>query len=138
MGLISEFKEFALRGNVVDMAVGIVIGASFGKIVSALVDKVVMPLVGLLGGIDLTGYDIVLKEAVTDADGEITSEAVNLGLGTFLGAVLHFLIVAFAIFMVIKLMNVAKQRFEKEQEEAPATPSEEVQLLTEIRDALNK
>jgi large conductance mechanosensitive channel len=136
MGLISEFRAFAMRGNVVDMAVGIVIGAGFGKIVSALVEKIVMPLVGLLGGVDFSQYDITLKEAVTDSSGKVTSEAVNLGVGTFVTSIIDFVIIAFAIFLVIKLMNAAKARFEKQEEEKAAEPSNEVKLLTEIRDAL--
>ncbi len=139
MGLVSEFREFAMRGNVVDMAVGIVIGAGFGKIVSALVEKIVMPLVGLLGGVDFSQYDVTLKEAVKDpATGEVTAEAVNLGIGTFITTIIDFMIVAFAIFLVIKLMNAAKARFEKQEEEKAAEPSAEVKLLTEIRDALAK
>jgi large conductance mechanosensitive channel len=141
MGLINEFREFAMKGNVVDMAVGIVIGAGFGKIVSALVEKIVMPLVGLFGGVDFSQYDITLKEAVTDESGKVTSEAVNLGVGTFITTVIDFVIIAFAIFLVIKLMNAAKARFEQQEEEKAAEasePSEEVKLLTEIRDALAK
>lgn len=137
MGLLKEFKEFAMRGNVVDMAVGIVIGGAFGKIVSSLVEKIVMPLVGVLtGGVDLSKYDITLVPAETNEQGEVIKEAVNLGLGSFLTTVIDFVIIAFAIFIVIKLMNAAKARFEEEEEAAPPKPSEEVKLLTEIRDAL--
>ena len=133
MGLLKEFKDFAMRGNVVDMAVGIVIGAAFGKIVSSLVADVIMPPVGLLmGGIDFSKLAITLKEA------EGTNPAVLIGYGSFINTVIDFLIVAAAIFLVIKLMNKAKERFEKEQEEAPAKPSAEVVLLTEIRDSLKK
>ena len=135
MGLIQEFREFAMRGNVVDMAVGIVIGAGFGKIVSALVEKIVMPLVGLLGGVDFSQYDIVMKPAVVE-DGKVITEAVNLGIGTFITTIVDFMIVAFAIFLVIKMMNAAKARFEKKEEEKPAEPTEEVKLLREIRDSL--
>ena len=138
MGLIQEFKDFAMRGNVVDMAVGIVIGAGFGKIVSALVEKIVMPLVGLFGGVDFSQYDIVLKEAEKAEDGTVTAEAVNLGIGTFITTIIDFVIIAFAIFLVIKLMNAAKARFEAEKEEEASEPSDEVKLLTEIRDALAK
>jgi large conductance mechanosensitive channel len=117
MGLIKEFRDFAMRGNVVDMAVGIVIGAGFGKIVSALVEKIVMPLVGLIGGVDFSKYDVVLKEAVTDDKGVITKAAVNLGVGSFITTIIDFVIIAFAIFLVIKLMNAAKARFEKKADE---------------------
>jgi large conductance mechanosensitive channel len=132
MGLVQEFRDFAMRGNVVDMAVGIVIGAGFGKIVSALVERIVMPLVGMLGGVDFSKYDIQLK-APTE-----TEEAVTLGIGTFVTSIIDFVIIALAIFIVIKLMNAAKARFEKEEEAKPAEPSEEVMLLREIRDSLAK
>ena len=138
MGLLKEFKEFAMRGNVVDMAVVIVIGGAFGKIVSSLVEKIVMPVVGLItGGIDFSKYDYVLKPAKTDAQGDVVEEAIRLGLGSFLTTVIDFIIIAFAIFIVIKMMNAAKARFAEEEEEKPAEPSDEVKLLTEIRDALS-
>jgi large conductance mechanosensitive channel len=130
MGLIQEFRDFAMKGNVVDMAVGIVIGAGFSGVVNAFVAKVVMPLVGLMGGVDFSQYDIMLKAA----EGE--KPAVMLGVGSFVTALLQFLIVAFAIFMVIKAMNAAKAKFENEKEEAPAKPAEDIVLLREIRDAL--
>ena len=130
MSMVKEFKEFAMRGNVVDMAVGIVIGASFGKIVASFVSDVLMPPIGmLLGGVDFSDLMITLKSAAGE------TPAVVVKYGVFINTVLDFLIVAFAIFMVIKGMNSLK----KKQEEAPAappTPSKEEQLLTEIRDAL--
>ena len=138
MGMIKEFKEFALKGNFIDMAVGIVIGTGFGKIVSAFVEKIVMPLVGLLGGVDFSKHDIELKPAVKNADGSIATEAVNLGIGTFVTVMIDFFIIAFAIFLVIRTINAAKKRFEKEEEKKPAEPSAEVKLLTEIRDSLQK
>jgi len=141
MGLLKEFKEFAMRGNVVDMAVGIVIGGAFGKIVSSLVEKIVMPVVGLItGGIDFSQYDYVLKPAKTNDQGEVVEEAISLGLGSFLTTVIDFVIIAFAIFIVIKMMNAAKARFDEEEEEkeTAAEPSDEVKLLTEIRDALSR
>lgn len=150
MGLVSEFRDFAMRGNVVDMAVGIIIGAAFGKIVSTLVNRVMMPPLGMLiGGVDFADKKVVLKEGVA-AITEVVDEAGNVVVGAvaevpevaiywgeFINEVINFTIVAFAIFMVIKAMNTAKKRFEKEQEAAPApaTP-EDVQLLREIRDAL--
>jgi len=137
MGIIQEFKDFALKGNFVDMAVGIVIGAGFGKIVSAFVEKIIMPSVGMLGSVDFSKYDITLKDEVVE-EGKVVNEAVNLGIGSFITVAIEFMIVAFAIFMVIKLLNSAKKRFEAEEEEKPAAPSDEVKLLTEIRDALAK
>ncbi len=137
MGMLKEFRDFAMRGNVVDMAVGIVIGAAFGKIVSSLVNDIVMPPVGLLtGGVDFKKQVLVLKEGALNEAGEIVGQ-VSVNYGMFINTVLDFIIVAFAIFMVIKAMNTAKKRFEKEQEAAaPAGPPMEVALLTEIRDLL--
>ena len=130
MGMMSEFKEFAMRGNVVDMAVGIVIGGAFGKIVSSFVSDILMPPLGLLmGGVDFSDLAVVLKEAV----GEVP--AVTLNYGMFIQTVVDFVIIAFAIFMVIKAMNNMKKKEEAKPEE-PAKPSEEVVLLTEIRDSL--
>ncbi|MBW7847398.1 MAG: large-conductance mechanosensitive channel protein MscL [Bacteroidales bacterium] len=134
MGFVSEFKTFAMRGNVMDMAVGIIIGGAFGKIVSSFVTDVIMPPIGLLvGGVDFSNIKIVLKQAV----GEVP--AVTLNIGTFINTVIDFLIIAFAIFMMIKAMNNLKK---KEEEPAPAPaapePSAEEKLLTEIRDLLKK
>jgi len=130
MSMGSEFKKFAMRGNVVDMAVGIVIGGAFGKIVSSFVADVLMPPIGIaLGGVDFTDLAITLKEGTAEA------EAVMLNYGSFIQSVVDFLIIAFAIFMVVKAMN----SMQKEEEEAPAAPpepSKEEVLLTEIRDAL--
>ena len=134
MGMITEFKEFAMRGNVIDLAVGVVIGAAFGKIVTALVDKVIMPPLGLLiGGVDFSKLGIVLKEATIDAAGKEVP-AVVLAYGEFINALVQFVIVAFAIFLVVKAIN----RIHKKPEDAPAEPVEEVLLLREIRDSLKK
>ena len=134
MGMMTEFKEFAMRGNVIDLAVGVVIGASFGKIVSALVDKVIMPPLGLLiGGVDFSKLGIVLKEASVDAAGAEVP-AVVLAYGEFINAVIQFIIVAFAIFLVVKAIN----RLHKKPAEAPAATPEDILLLREIRDALRK
>lgn len=134
MGMMSEFKEFAMRGNVVDLAVGVVIGAAFGKIVTALVDKVIMPPIGLLiGGVDFSKWAITLKEAGVDAAGK-EIPAVMLGIGEFLNTVIQFVIVAFAIFLVVKAIN----RMSRKPEAAPAAPPEEVLLLREIRDNLKR
>ncbi|MBA4727755.1 MAG: large-conductance mechanosensitive channel protein MscL [Pseudomonas sp.] len=132
MSLISEFKAFAVRGNVVDMAVGIIIGAAFGKIVSSFVDGVVMPPLGLLiGGVDFTDLAIVLKDAVGD------TPAVLLRYGAFIQTVVDFVIIAFAIFMAIKAINQLKRK-EAEAPSAPPAPSKEELLLTEIRDLLKE
>ena len=133
---LSEFKEFALRGNVLDMAIGVVIGGAFGKITTSLVNDVIMPLVGMLiGGIDLSQLDIVLKPAVMNGDEVVT---VTLGIGTFLTTIIDFILVALVIFLMIKAIN----RFHKKKEEAPAPeepkgPTSE-ELLTEIRDLLKE
>ncbi|MFT3805702.1 large-conductance mechanosensitive channel protein MscL [Arenimonas sp.] len=135
MGMVSEFKEFAMRGNVIDLAVGVVIGGAFGKIVSALVDKVIMPPLGLLiGGVDFSAWAITLKAASVDAAGKEVP-AVAIGIGDFLNALVQFVIVAFAIFLMIKALNAA-QRKKEAAPAPPPEPSEEVKLLTEIRDAL--
>ena len=130
MGMMSEFKEFAMRGNVIDLAVGVVIGAAFGKIVTALVDKVIMPPIGLLiGGVDFSDLAITLKAA----EGDIP--AVVLSYGKFIQTVLDFVIVAFAIFMGVKVIN----RLKREEAAAPAeppAPTKDQELLTEIRDLL--
>lgn len=132
MSFGKEFKAFAMRGNVVDMAVGIVIGAAFGKIVSSFVGDVLMPPLGaLLGGLDFTNLAVTIKQATE------TSPAVLWKYGSFVQTVVDFLIIAFAIFMVIKAINSMKKK-EVEQPAAPPKPSEEVVLLTQIRDALKK
>ncbi|NJN64166.1 MAG: large-conductance mechanosensitive channel protein MscL [Acidobacteria bacterium] len=132
MGMIQEFKAFAMRGNVVDMAVGIIIGGAFGKIVSSVVSDVIMPPIGvMLGGVDFTGLKVTIQEAA----GEIP--AVTINYGNFVQQVVDFIIVAFAIFLLVKGMNALK----KKEEEAPAAPPEvpaDVALLTEIRDLLKR
>ena len=137
MGLIKEFKEFAMRGNVLDMAVGIVIGGEFGKIVSSFVEDILMPPIGvLLGGVNFSDLKIVFKQAVMDGENVVTPE-VALRYGNFIQVIFDFLIIAFAIFMLLKAVN----KFNKKKEEAPAAPEAppaDVQLLTEIRDLLQK
>jgi len=134
MGLIAEFKEFVSRGNVLDLAIGVVIGAAFGKIVTAFVDKIIMPPIGLLiGGVDFSKWVVTLKEATMDAAGKEVP-AVVLGLGEFVNAIIQFLIIALAIFMVVKVIN----RMRKPAEAAAAAPAEEVLLLREIRDSLKR
>lgn len=137
----NEFKEFAVRGNVMDMAVGVVIGTAFGKITTSLVNDVFMPLIGLLvGGIDLGQLNIVLKPEVLDETGEVVNAAVTLGLGAFLSTVIDFILMAFVIFLMVKAINqlhkLGKKDEEEEPEEEPAPTSEE--LLTEIRDLLKE
>ena len=130
MSMISEFKSFAMRGNVVDMAVGIVMGGAFGKIVSSFVADVLMPPIGLaLGGVDFSDLAITLSEA----QGEVAAVTVNYG--AFIQTVVDFLIIAFAIFLVVKGMNSMKKKEEAAPPEPPK-PSKEEELLTEIRDAL--
>ncbi|MCI6154305.1 MAG: large-conductance mechanosensitive channel protein MscL [Bacteroidales bacterium] len=135
--LIKEFKEFAVKGNVMDMAVGIIIGGAFGKIVSSLVADIVMPPITLLtSGSNIQDLKWVLREAVIQGEEVVTPE-VAMTVGTFLQAVLDFIIIAFVIFMLIKGMN--KLRKEKPAEpEAPAEPSAEVKLLEEIKELLKK
>lgn len=127
MSILKEFKTFAMRGNVVDLAVGLVIGAAFGKIVTSFVNDVLMPPIGLLlGGMDFSYLKVLLKEGVGDVP------PVTLNYGIFIQTIVDFLIVAFAIFMVVKAMNSLKRK----EEAAPAPPPADVQLLTEIRDLL--
>ena len=144
---IEEFKEFINRGNVLDMAIGVVIATAFGKITTSLVNEVIMPLIGwICGDIDLTKLNITLSPAVTNEAGEVVKEAVVIAIGSFLATIVDFLIVAFIVFLVVKAINKAKELEEnakkKEEEapveEAPAEPSEEVKLLMEIRDSLKK
>ena len=134
MGMIGEFKDFIARGNVVDLAVGVVIGAAFGKIVTTLVDKVIMPPIGMLvGGVDFSKLALTLKEASVDAAGKEVP-AVAIAYGEFFNALIQFVIVAFAIFLVVKAIN----RVHRKPEEAPAATPEDVLLLREIRDSLKK
>ena len=133
MGMVSEFKEFIAKGNVLDLAVGVVIGGAFGKIVASLVDKIIMPIVGLLtGGVDFSKWSVTLKDAVVDAAGKETAPALVLGFGDFINAVIQFIIIAFVIFLVIRAYN----RMRAPAADAP-TP-EDVLLLREIRDSLKK
>lgn len=134
MKWLSEFKQFAMRGNVVDMAVGIIIGAAFGKIVSSLVSDVIMPPIGvLLGGVDFSNLAVTIKQATGE------SPAVVVGYGKFIQTIIDFIIIAFSVFALIKVMNTIKAKAEKAKEvqaAAPAEPTKEEQLLTEIRDLL--
>ena len=135
MGMLSEFKAFAMKGNVVDMAVGVIIGGAFGKIVASLVSDVMMTVIGLAtGGISFLDQGIQLKPAVLDAAGHETAPKVMLAYGKSIDAIIGFIIVAICLFLVIKTMNAAKK---KEAAPPPAPPRQEV-LLEEIRDLLKK
>ncbi len=141
MGMMKEFKEFAMRGNLVDTAVAFVMGAAFGKIVSSFVEGIVMPMVGMLtGGVDFSKKKIILKEAIpefTSGDGTVTAAIaeVSIKYGVFITNLIDFIIVAFAVFMVIKAINSLKKA---EPAPAPAGPTNEEKLLSEIRDLLKK
>ncbi|MDH8701779.1 large conductance mechanosensitive channel [Dysgonomonadaceae bacterium PH5-43] len=140
MGFIKEFKEFAVRGNVMDMAVGVIIGGAFGKIVSSFVSDVIMPPLGvLIGGVDFSDLKIVLKNAVMES-GEVIEPAVTLNYGSFINVVIDFIIIAFAIFLMIKGINQLQKKKEEEPAApaAPPAPSKEEVLLTEIRDLLKE
>lgn len=135
MGLWKEFKTFAMRGNVMDMAVGIIIGGAFGKIVGSLVNDVLMPPIGiLLGNMDFSQMSVVLKKEAVDAVGN-TVPAVTLGYGMFINTIINFIIIALAVFAVIKVMNMAKKK-EEAAPAAPPAPTKEETLLAEIRDIL--
>ena len=137
MGFIKEFKEFAMRGNVMDMAVGVVIGGAFGKIVSSLVADVIMPLISVItGGVNFTDWKLVLSEVAIEGTG-VTTPEVTINYGNFIQVTFDFLIIAFSIFMVIKSINKFKKK-EEEAPAAPATPPEDIELLKEIRDLLKK
>ena len=138
-GFISEFKTFIARGNVIDMAVGVVIGAAFGKISTSLVNDIIMPLVSLItGGIDFSAWKLVLIQGVTDAEGTVVTPEVALNYGNLISVILDFLIIAFAIFCMIKAINKLHRKPEEApaEEPAPPEPSNEEKLLTEIRDLL--
>ena len=139
--ILNEFKEFAMRGNVLDMAVGVIIGGAFGKIVSSLVNDVIMPLITLMtGAADFTELSFMLKDPVVDETGKVISEGILLKYGSFLQNVIDFLIIAFVIFMMLKMItkisSLRKQQ-EIKEEETPKGPTSE-ELLTEIRDLLKK
>ncbi|HHT03772.1 MAG TPA: large-conductance mechanosensitive channel protein MscL [Bacteroidales bacterium] len=133
MKILDEFKSFAVKGNAIDMAVGIIIGGAFGKIITSIVSDIIMPPIGLLvGGVNFTDLKFMLKDAVGDVP------AVTINYGNFIQVAFDFIIIAFSIFMVIKLLNSAKrkEKVEEVKEEAPAAPTKEEILLTEIRDLL--
>ncbi|MES2848347.1 MAG: large conductance mechanosensitive channel protein MscL [Bacteroidota bacterium] len=133
--MIKEFKEFALKGNLVDMAIAFVMGGAFGKVVTAFVEKMFAPITGLImGGIDLNTKKYVLRDEVKDGAGAVTSPELAIHWGSFITACIDFILVAFVMFMIIKAMNKMK----KKEEAAPVAPPEDITLLREIRDSLKK
>lgn len=142
MGMLSEFKDFALKGNVLDMAIGVIIGGAFGKIVNSLIEDIIMPVVGMAGNVDFSKAQHLLskgKAAVMEGGKEITPAGADVFLryGNFITITINFLILAFVLFMVVKGFNTAKKRFEAEKPApAPAGPTPDQKLLTEIRDLL--
>ena len=140
MGFLNEFKAFALKGNVMDMAVGVIIGGAFGKIVTSLVNDIIMPPIGILvGGVDFTNLKLVIKKAVIEGGAEI-APAVTWNYGAFIQQVVDFTILAFCVFMMVKVMNKLLKKEEAKPAPAPAppAPSKEEVLLTEIRDILKE
>ncbi|MBR6425317.1 MAG: large-conductance mechanosensitive channel protein MscL [Oscillospiraceae bacterium] len=144
-GFFGEFKEFIMRGNVLDMAVGVIIATAFGKITTSLVNDVFMPFISwIFGARDMTALNVVVRAAQTDEAGEVVKEAITLGFGTFVSTIIDFILVALVVFLVVKSINKAraiaeaKKAKEEVEEEAPAEPepSAEEKLLTEIRDLL--
>jgi large conductance mechanosensitive channel len=139
---MKEFKKFISKGNVMEMAVGLIMATYFGAIIKSLVNDVIMPPVGqMMGGVDFKDLKYVLQEAVTNAEGKVTTPEVAITYGNFINTIIVFIIVAFAIFMVVKAYNKMKEKMEKKEEEAPAAPAptpEDIVLLREIRDALKK
>lgn len=152
-GMMQEFKEFIMRGNVLDMAVGVIIAGAFGKITTALVNNILMPFISLIfGARDMTALNVIVREAVTDADGNVVKEAIVLGFGTFVATIIDFILVALVVFLIVKAFNKAREKAEakkKAEEEAaaaaaaaaagevPPAPTTE-ELLAEIRDLLAK
>ncbi len=135
MGFVKEFKDFAMKGNLVDIAVAFVMGGAFGKVITTFTEGIVAPLIGMLGGADLSDKKIILKDAVMDGTGKVVTEAVSINWGTFATAVIDFIIVAFVMFLIIKGINSMK----KKEEAAPDSgPSSTDKLLMEIRDNLKK
>ena len=134
---IQEFKEFALKGNVMDMAVGIIIGGAFGKIITSLVNDIIMPPIGLITGNSFADAQYVLRPAELDAAGETVKEAIELNWGNFVQTTVDFFIIAFCIFLMIKAMNSFRKK-EEAAPEAPAATPEDIELLREIRDELKR
>jgi large conductance mechanosensitive channel len=138
--MLKEFRDFAVKGNVIDLAVGIIIGAAFGKIVSSIVNDIIMPPIGLLvGGINFTDIRIIMKDTITDpATGKIVKEAVTLKIGNFIQTLVDFTIIAFSIFLMVKGINRLSRKKEAEAAVPPSAITKDQELLTEIRDLLKK
>jgi large conductance mechanosensitive channel len=138
--MLKEFRDFAMKGNVVDMAIGVIIGGAFGGIVKSLIEDLIMPVIGMFGKADFSNMYVGLSDAVKQGQSLEAARAQGpvLAYGSFLTILINFLILAFVIFLGVKAMNSAKKRFEKEQAAAPAAPPEDVVLLREIRDALRR
>ena len=138
-----EFKEFIMRGNVLDMAVGVIIATAFGAITTALINKVLMPFIGwIIGDVDLAALDITLRPAVMEGE-EVVKEAVVIGIGSFISAIINFILVALIVFCIVKAFNKINRKKAKEEEKEPEPepepePTKEELLLTEIRDLLKK
>ena len=138
MSMMKEFKEFAMKGNLIDMAVAFVMGAAFGKMVTAFIDGMVMPLVGkVTAGVDFKSLKWVISDAVLDATGKVTTAETAIRYGEFITVLIDFTLVAFVMFMIVKAVNKMKRK-EAAAPVAPPAPSEDVKLLTEIRDLLKK
>ena len=139
--MLGEFKTFIARGNVLDMAVGVIIAGAFGKITTSLINDLFMPFISwIFGARDMTALNLVVREAVMDGE-EVVQEAITIGFGTFVATILDFLLVALVVFLMVKAINAARAKMEKPKEEAPAAPperSKEEVLLTEIRDLLKE
>ena len=141
--MFNEFKTFIMRGNVLDMAVGVIVAGAFGKITTSLVNDLFMPFISwIFGARDMTALNVIVRPEIVNEAGEVTQAAITLGFGTFVATIIDFILIAFVVFMVVKALNAAKAKFEKPVEEAPAeepappAPSAEEVLLTEIRDLL--
>ena len=138
--IIAEFKEFISRGNVMDMAIGVIIATAFGKITTSLVNDVLMPLISwLVGARDMSALNLLVRPEVLNDAGEVVQESITIGFGTLLGTVIDFILVALVVFAIVKAANMARARLEKQkeaEEEAAPEPSNEEKLLAEIRDLL--
>ena len=139
MKIIGEFKKFAIRGNVMDLAIGVIIGGAFNTIVTSLVNDIIMPPIGYLtGGIKFDHYKIILKPEVVNAGGRVVQEAVTFNYGNFIQVLVNFLVIAFSMFMVVKMINKVREKQEKNKMKEAVPLPEEIALLREIRDALKK
>ena len=144
--MFEEFKKFIMRGNVLDMAVGVIVAGAFGKITTSLVNDIFMPFISwIFGSRDMTALNVIVRPEVVNEAGEVTQAAITLGFGTFVATIIDFILIAFVVFMVVKFMNTAKDKLAKKEEEAPAEepakepePTKEELLLAEIRDLLKE